>query len=634
MSRKAAAAPGRRRAPVRALVSTFAIAALVVGAGWTALRDRAPAGRSRDAGAAATAQRELAALVGVAAPEEAVGAEARSADAGTDLLDALDTPVPAASDAARAQLAPFTVAGVPVLVTRNVSLASAAGIVVLLHGCTHDARVWLRGPLERRFVAELVARRLFAVALSAESNRAPEATGCWDIGGAVGRNADLRDTVNVALALLARGGAARQQALPLHLVGASSGAYFAQRVAAVVAASSVVGVVGSFPPDTDGALAAGGAGAFVSGGAHLAVVPAALRPAALPRTLLLLAPRDEAGAGYARHVLAQLSGKGVAVSSAAAAALDPATVAAALAEPATATAADADTGPTAVELDGDAPRPRQWHIDGAATVNVVPIVPRPLSPRTLAAALPSALTPRAAGALYWLLRTRSLLTRHAVTPAAGAPDGPASRAAADGRATVVHVATGEGAAAGAPGAAALARGPPAHLAESPRSPAVLDAVDAWMLSLWADEPGADAGAGTVTGVPELDVRFDVRPTTWRGGDADAAVVTVALAPAAPGRGWEGALGSGHSRVSAAAAAVRAGAREVLNDLYAEHEMTALGAAAVVEWMVGAGGASGDGGGGGDRNGGARGQRGGDRGERSTGGARGGARGRPHRRQRG
>jgi hypothetical protein len=114
-------------------------------------------------------------------------------------------------------LAPALIHDIPVLVTPGVPLSSATGLVLLFHGCSHTASVWRDGPLERAFMAQLVSRGLYAVALTsglgalstlsytlALEETEPAWDGCWDTRNIPRDNLDIMRAITVAVALQVR----------------------------------------------------------------------------------------------------------------------------------------------------------------------------------------------------------------------------------------------------------------------------------------------------------------------------------------------------------------------------------------------------------------------------------------------
>ena len=496
-------------------------------------------------------------------------------------LTVLDRREHPGSAVARSLLSPYTVAGIPVLLSRNVSLSSAAGIVVLLHGCNHDMSVWRLAPLERRVVATLVAEGLFAVAISAASNanaNSFDTPGCWDAKTPIARNADVRNVVRVLVALLEHASRGRRVAPPVYAIGTSSGGYMAHTVACTLTMRAIVAVVSSMTPSaSEGMLTDNGNGTYVGSAGGVtrlhAAVPDMWRSSKMPKTLLLVAPRDLSFSSWVLPQLAQLaSEKGVVVARRAKDAFDETLVQLALAG------------------DGDSAEVDAWsRIERDALINAVPILPRRLSPLTIASAMPS-VTGAASGALYWILRARGVLQSAATADSVHMhADDSSDNEVPSPIVLSVAVDPSDRNNDDSP-AAALAKGPALHLAVDARDPEVLNAIDTWMGLLHAVTWPTHL---ETTGVSELDVAFDVvasrvetalkRDVSRPNAGGPLGTMQIALARASIGMGWD--HGRSHGTIAAAAAAVRAGACEVLNDLYARHEMTAQGAQRVARWLT-------------------------------------------------
>lgn len=134
-----------------------------------------------------------------------------------------------ASAASSAGLVPSVLGGQHVLVSAPpLTVPTARGVALLLHGCSNSAETWRDGPIEREFVARLHARGIAVAALSsASAQEGAGASQCWDAEGYGGTNADLQSAAAVVCALRA----SLPPALPLALVGASSGGAFAALLA-------------------------------------------------------------------------------------------------------------------------------------------------------------------------------------------------------------------------------------------------------------------------------------------------------------------------------------------------------------------------------------------------------------------
>jgi len=119
------------------------------------------------------------------------------------------------------------VAGERVLLA-SPSRENTIGTVLLFHGCTNNAETWRDAPLERELVLQLRHSNFRIVALSSASNAIPGSSQCWGQEPDERTNVDLRRTFAVLTAL-------QQQSPQGHAfigVGASSGGSFVSLFAA------------------------------------------------------------------------------------------------------------------------------------------------------------------------------------------------------------------------------------------------------------------------------------------------------------------------------------------------------------------------------------------------------------------
>jgi hypothetical protein len=104
----------------------------------------------------------------------------------------------------------------------------AIGTVLLFHGCSNNAETWRHAPVERELVLQLARTNFRIVALSSASNAIPGSSQCWSQEPEKRANIDLQRTFAVLTAL-------QQQSPPGHAflgVGASSGGSFVSLLAA------------------------------------------------------------------------------------------------------------------------------------------------------------------------------------------------------------------------------------------------------------------------------------------------------------------------------------------------------------------------------------------------------------------
>jgi hypothetical protein len=258
-------------------------------------------------------------------------------------------------------------------------LASAAGVALLFHGCSHAGDTWATGGGGyRALLRELLARKLLPVALTSwDSRRAAvgrRTHGCWDVGpdaadaasaaavgdygegvgagvegddaepppvAAWGEDVDATRAVVAELArhwAAARGGgsggvAAAAAAPPLVAIGVSSGGAFVSQLALALPLRAAALYVMPLLPGVLGRLARGG------GGAMLPAQVAPGGPAAFPPALAFVhMPRDGATRGRVERDAAALRYNVrlplVAVREAAPTVLAPANFSAAFAQPA------------------------------------------------------------------------------------------------------------------------------------------------------------------------------------------------------------------------------------------------------------------------------------------------------------
>ena len=142
-------------------------------------------------------------------------------------------------------------------------LGGVARIVLLFHGCSHDARVWVSDPPERVVVSELLRARTGAadslvVALSAAASGGG-GSGCWGGNPTPASNADLGAVDRLLTVLTTRW--PRLATLPLAAVGVSSGGAFASMVATVHQVAALVVYIAPLHPRFAAALPAPAAAA-------------------------------------------------------------------------------------------------------------------------------------------------------------------------------------------------------------------------------------------------------------------------------------------------------------------------------------------------------------------------------------
>lgn len=301
------------------------------------------------------------------------------------------------------ELQPFDVAGTQVWAPSPhvLALDGAAGVVLLLHGCSHTAEVWATGAEERPVVQQLLSARLWPIAVTSWSSRGGDGApgGCWDSFTPMSENENVKTIIATVTAVARRWGVVRaaragpgpagqpshhMARLPMYAIGASSGAGFLSVVATVVQFRAAGLYI--MPPAKDAImmLATGGKGRLQAldggggvenpdrGGLGLHGLPAALQARFYPASFFLHMPRDAQTAQYTRKAIEWM------------------------------------------RMEAGMP---------ASAVLEYELLPRRLHKRTFSQAIPSLVTEKASMKLFFMLEDAKLLTRDA-SQGRGGLDGP------------------------------------------------------------------------------------------------------------------------------------------------------------------------------------------------------------------